>query len=118
MEARFKLWLEVDGALVMSDYRAVLLEHVRRTGSLRAAADALDLSYRRAWGKVRELEQSLGYPVMHSEAGGHGGGKSQLTAAGEQLLEQYEAFQAECSAAIASAYARCFPAEVSAQLGV
>ncbi|MHB8574782.1 MAG: winged helix-turn-helix domain-containing protein [Dehalococcoidia bacterium] len=111
MEPRFKLWLEDGNGLAMSDYRARLLRYIRDSGSLAYAATAMGLSYRRAWGKVRELEQNLGFAVVHSDVGGLGGGKTRLTPAGVQLLDRYEAFQAAARAAIEAAYARCFPDE-------
>ena len=114
MEPQCKLWLEQDGRIAMSDYRARLLSHVRQNGSLMAAAVAMNLSYRRAWGKVREIEQHLGYRVIHSEAGGVGGGKSRLTPEGEELLERYERFQAACRLAVVEAYCRSFPPEPAA----
>ena len=109
MEPHFKLWLQDGDQLTMSDYRAALLQQVCQSGSLSAAAATMGLSYRRAWGKVRQIEQQLGYQVVRSEAGGIGGGTSRLTVEGEQLLERYLAFQAACRAAIQAAYARSFP---------
>jgi len=95
MEARTKLWIEEDGRLVMSDYRVRLLELVARSGSLARAAEALSLSYRRAWGKVKELERNLGMSLVRSEAGGPGGGGSQLTPSGEALVVAYRRFHGE-----------------------
>ena len=106
MEPRLKLWLEEDGRLVMSDYRARLLRHVRETGSLARAAAAMGLSYRRAWGKVREIEQNLGYPLVRSDVGGRGGGNSRLTPEGERLLERYEGFRADCDRSTGELFAQ------------
>lgn len=90
---RQKLWLECDGRLVMSDYRLRLLELVAETGSLAGAAAAMGLSYRRAWGKVKELEENLEISLVHSEVGGAGGGHTSLTAGGEALVAAYGRFQ-------------------------
>ena len=38
----------------MSDYRLQLLVFVAETGSLAEAAQQMGLSYRRAWGKVKD----------------------------------------------------------------
>ena len=114
MKPQVKLWLEDgDGRLTMSDFRAEMLRQVRSSGSLAFAAAAMGLSYRRAWGKLRELEQHLGYAVIHSTPGGSGGGSSRLTPEGELLLEQYTRFQADCRQALAEAYARNFPADAA-----
>jgi molybdate transport system regulatory protein len=92
LEPRFKLWLEQDGVLVMSEYRAELLRQVAETGSLAEAAQRMGLSYRRAWGKIREIERNLGVVLVQSEAGGAGGGSSRLTPEGERLLALYQRF--------------------------
>ena len=93
LEPRIKLWVEKDGLLVLSDYRVQLLRHVEETGSLAEAAQRMGLSYRRAWGKVREIERNLGLTLVESEAGGAGGGGSRLTPAGERLVALYQRFQ-------------------------
>lgn len=78
---------------MLSDYRVRILQLVRETGSLARAAERLGLSYRRAWGKVREIEQNLGLSLVESEVGGAGGGGSSLTADGERLVALYERFR-------------------------
>ena len=93
LEPQIKLWLEKDGLLVLSDYRVQLLRQVAETGSLAEAAQRMGLSYRRAWGKVREIEQNLGVKLVHSEVGGAGGGGSSLTPAGERLVALYSRFR-------------------------
>ncbi len=95
---RIKLWLEgPDGRLVMSDYRVRLLELVGETGSLAKAASGMKLSYRRAWGKVKELEANLGVPLVESEAGGTGGGHTILTREATALIRAYRRFQERMS---------------------
>ncbi|MGH2610561.1 MAG: winged helix-turn-helix domain-containing protein, partial [Tepidiformaceae bacterium] len=86
LSPRAKLWLEQDGKLVMSDYRVRILEIIADTGSLAKAASEMKLSYRRAWGKVKEMEENLGFPLVHSEVGGAGGGHTTLTPEGERLV--------------------------------
>jgi molybdate transport system regulatory protein len=102
---RQKLWLERDGRLVMSDYRVRLLELVAQTGSLAQAASALGLSYRRAWGKVKEIEANLGLPLVESEVGGAGGGHTVLTAEGRAFVASYRSFQARMAEALDHAFA-------------
>lgn len=93
MEPRVKLWIEHGGKIALSDYRVKLLRHIEETGSLAEAAARMGLSYRRAWGKVREIEANLGMKLVESEAGGSGGGGSRLTDDGRQLVELFERFQ-------------------------
>ena len=93
LEPRIKLWVEKDGLLVLSDYRARLLQHIAETGSLAEAAQRMGLSYRRSWGKIREIERNLGVTLVQSEVGGAGGGGSHLTRQGERLVALYQRFR-------------------------
>ncbi len=101
---RQKLWVETDGQLVMSDYRVRLLELVAETGSLAEAASALGLSYRRAWGKVKEIEANLGRSLVQSEVGGAGGGRTVLTPDAEALVGAYRRFQERVEHEVEDAY--------------
>lgn len=101
---RQKLWIETDGQLVMSDYRVRLLELVGETGSLAEAASALGLSYRRVWGKVKEIEANLGRSLVRSEVGGAGGGRTVLTVEAEELVAAYRRFQERVEDEVEGAY--------------
>ncbi len=108
LEPRLKLWLERDGLLVLSDYRVQLLRLVGETGSLTEAAERMDLSYRRAWGKIREIERNLGVTLVKSEAGGAGGGGSQLTTQGERLVALYERLRLTMERDLSQAFGELF----------
>ena len=88
----------------MSDYRVRLLELVQETGSLARAAARMNLSYRRAWGKVKELEANAGFPLVMSEVGGAGGGHTVLTPEAAELVAAYHRFQERVAAFIEEAF--------------
>lgn len=111
MEPRAKLWIERHGRLALSDYRVELLRRIEETGSLAEAAEKMQLSYRRAWGKVREIEQNLGLKLVESAAGGAGGGGSRLTADGRRLLDRYDRFRSAVDLAVEQAFAAAFAGE-------
>ena len=71
-----------------------LLEAIRATGSITAAAKSLDMSYRRAWLLMDELNRSLREPAVESAKGGQSGGGSELTALGVELIETYRRIEA------------------------
>ncbi len=104
MEPHCKLWLEEDGKIAMSDYRLQLLQCVDETGSLAAAAKQMGLSYRRAWGKIREIEKRLGLQLVASVSGGADGGSSQLTPEGADVIRCYQRFSARAREAVAQSY--------------
>ncbi len=103
-----KLWVEANGKLALSDYRIRILEIVEERGSLADAAAELGLSYRRAWGKVKEMEGNLGFRLVTSQVGGAGGGHTGLTPAGRELLARYRRFQQLARDAVEAAFRTTF----------
>jgi molybdenum-dependent DNA-binding transcriptional regulator ModE len=57
---RSKVWLERDQQVLLSDFRATLLERIDALGSVSAAAQDLDLPNRTAWKKLQEMEAAAG----------------------------------------------------------
>ena len=108
MEPRTKLWVEHDGALVLSEYRIRLLRHIDETGSFAAAAKIMGLSYRRAWGKVREIEAGLGMRLVESDVGGTHGGQSRLTDEARRFVERFERYRAAMERHAAEEFTRAF----------
>ena len=66
-----------------------LLEHIRETGSISAAGRAMDMSYRRAWLLVSEMNRMFSEQVVESQRGGQKGGGAALTPFGEELLGRF-----------------------------
>lgn len=94
LRARSKVWIERDGQVLMSEYRARLLEAVASEGSVAAAADSLGLPNRTAWKKLREIEAVAGTPLLDSGSGGAAGGRSRLTPAAEEMLAAFRRLSA------------------------
>lgn len=92
LEVRSKLWIEVKGRAVLSDYRAAILEGIERTGSLSKAAEELKVPYRTAWQRLKESEEVLGLRLVESQSGGAEGGGSSLTPTARELLRRYREF--------------------------
>ena len=92
LEPRSKLWIERDGAVVLSDWRMALLESVDRTGSLSKAAEEMNVPYRTAWQKLKDTEERLGIRLFDTQSGGADGGGSVLTPAARDLLRRYRQF--------------------------
>ena len=78
---------------------AMLLHRVRTLHSLRSAAMDMHMAYSKAWTILREAEQGLGFPLLHSTTGGRNGGGAVLTAEGERLLDAYDLCERELRAA-------------------
>jgi molybdate transport system regulatory protein len=111
VEPRAKLWVEKDGRLVLSEYRVRLLALVDETGSLAEAAARMHLSYRRAWGKIREIEENLGVRLVESAAGGAGGGGSRLTDDGKRLVDLFRRLRERMDEDLGREFSRLFARE-------
>jgi molybdate transport system regulatory protein len=72
-----------------------LLEYVAETGSISAAAREMDMSYRRAWLLVDEMNRMFKEPVIAAVTGGAHGGGAQLTELGENVVATYRAVEAD-----------------------
>lgn len=81
--------LSPDDAGRVGPGKIALLEAVRDQQSISAAARKLDMSYRRAWLLLDDLNQSFKTSVVATATGGKRGGGARLTAAGEQIIKHY-----------------------------
>ncbi len=105
LRPKMKLWLssgEEEG--VFGDGKWRLLEAIDREGSLKAATDALGISYRKAWGDLRRAEEALGIRFTEKHRGGSEGGESHLTEEGKRWLTAYGRFRSSVEKAIADAF--------------
>lgn len=85
--------------LIVGPGKIELLEAVRDTGSISAAARKLGMSYKRAWYLLDTLKKGFHQPVFEASPGGRGGGGARLTALGETLIASYTAITEACAAA-------------------
>lgn len=69
--------------------KAALLESIRDTGSISAAARDMGMDYKRAWLLLNSISQAFVEPVVSAAPGGTRGGGAQLTPFGVELLERY-----------------------------
>jgi molybdate transport system regulatory protein len=98
--AKFRLRVMAGGVIAIGPGKIDLLEAIDQTGSITAAAKSLDMSYRRAWLLLDELNSSLRLPAVDSAKGGQHGGGSELTEVGRQVIDLYR--RVEVTAARAS----------------
>lgn len=85
------MWLEINGQRFIGEGRAQLLRMIQETGSMNAAATQMNISFRKAWSMVKDMEEVLNQPLVERTRGGLKGGATKLTAVAIELLEQYEA---------------------------
>lgn len=112
-KVRYKVWVEDDRGVLLSEWRADLLAAVDETGSLTRAAELVDVPYRTAWERIREMEAALGEPMIETSSGGREGGGSHLTPAGRDLLARFRRITSGLDAEIQ----RRFDDELRGRLG-
>jgi molybdate transport system regulatory protein len=99
--ARFRLRVTAGDVIFVGPGKIALLEAIRETRSITAAARAMGMSYRRAWILVDEMNRALAGPAVATAAGGEHGGGSTLTALGEEVVDVYRRIEATAARACA-----------------
>lgn len=79
-----------------------LLERIAETGSISAAGRSLQMSYRRAWLLVEELNRLFGEALVVAQKGGGGGGGARLTDTGHRVVRLYRQIEARATLAAAA----------------
>jgi molybdate transport system regulatory protein len=90
MEIKSKLWIESEGKPVFGGGRRVLLEAIDKHGSINQAAKEINISYRKAWGYIKAMEERLGFKLIERQTGGKNGGGATLTEEARKFLKKYE----------------------------
>jgi len=108
MKPRFNLWIEAEGEVILSSWRIKLLKAIASTGSISSAAEMIDVPYRRAWERIKEMEARLGYPLLQTEVGGAGGGGAVLTDEAKGLVARFDHFQDGLDAEIEHRFRKAF----------
>lgn len=69
--------------------KAMLLQQLIETGSIKAAALALNMSYPRALKLIEQLNDAFTLPVVETKHGGADGGGARVTETGRRILDLY-----------------------------
>ena len=97
-----------DGERFFGEGPCRLLHAIEQTGSLRAAAQSMQMAYTKALGLVRHAEQVLGFALTERKIGGKGGGGSVLTDEAKEFLYRYEQYRDACKQAGKQLYPQFF----------
>ena len=98
LQLQLRIRVRIGDVVAVGPGKIALLAAVGEHGSISAAARSLDMSYRRAWLLLDELNRSLVSPATVASQGGRRGGGAQVTASGEALLALYRRIEAEALA--------------------
>lgn len=95
MQLEGQFWITHNGKNLAGQSRIELLSQIASSGSITQAAKAMGISYKSAWDAVEAMNSAAGSPLVARSTGGKGGGGTQLTAAGQQLIEAFQHYQRE-----------------------
>ena len=102
-----KVWLTLGPFTLFGDGKADLLEAVDRLGSLRSAAKSMGMSYRHAWGWLRELDSAAGFAFLeHTGIGPRT--NLRLTDNGRRFIAAYRRFRKTLNRMIEARFHRVF----------
>ena len=111
MKARVKVWIEIEGRLVLSDWRVRFLEAIAETGSLKGASQKLGIPYRVMWGKIKEVEDRLGMKLTEGHSGGAAGGETRLTSEAQDYIDRYHRLTSGLEEEVSRRFAEIFESE-------
>jgi molybdate transport system regulatory protein len=77
-----------------------LLEKINACGSISAAGRAMDMSYKRAWDLVDEINRICGHAAVARQTGGKNGGGAILTPFGISLVARYRKIERAAASAV------------------
>jgi len=93
MQPKLKVWVTFGQQTKFGDGRARLLELIDELGSINKAVARIGMSYRTAWGYIRELESAAGFRFLERRPGGGTHGGARLTTEGRRFLQRYWHFR-------------------------
>ena len=98
--AKAAIKVEFANDLKLGRGKVRLLELVGDTGSISAAARKMNMSYRRAWLLMDELNHMFGRDVIETAAGGSGGGGAKVTEFGSRVISVFRALENDANALV------------------
>ena len=107
LRPQLKLWLSSEKSdSSFGDGKWLLLETIEKTESLKSTCEKLGISYRKAWGNLKNAEECLDFTLVNKSRGGKTHGHSNLTAQGRAWMEAYSKFHSEVQDAAEAAYSK------------
>ena len=94
-----RLRLNAGRSFAFGPGKAELLEHIDSTGSISAAAKAMEMSYMRAWTLVKSLDRGFAEPLVLKTRGGSAKGGAMLSDTGRKVLGLYREMEKASMAA-------------------
>jgi molybdate transport system regulatory protein len=92
--------IDIDAEGRIGPGKIQLLENIQRFGSISAAGRAMDMSYKRAWDLVDEVNRVCRRAAVERQTGGKNGGGAMLTPFGISLVARYRKIERDAVSAV------------------
>src|ERR1700736_3255216 len=92
--------IDLDAETRIGPGKIKLLENIHANGSISAAGRAMDMSYKRAWDLVDEINRICRHPAVERQTGGKNGGGAVLTPFGMSLVARYRKIERDAASAV------------------
>ena len=83
------IWIEGENGTFIGLGRIMLLERIKKYGSITVAAKSMKMSYRHAWELIDSMNKQAKKSLIETAAGGVGGGGTQVTQEGEKIIKAF-----------------------------
>jgi len=84
-----RIWIGSEKGMLFGDGRIALLLEIQKHGSISKAAKSMEMSYKKAWRLVDEMNKHSKKPLVKQQVGGKGGGGTVLSEAGKNAIRIY-----------------------------
>ncbi len=91
-----RIWIESEEGVFLGEGRVRLLKAIEETGSLRKAANLLNMSYKKAWNLLDSMNKVAAKPLVITVTGGKGGGGAHITEYGKAVIETFDNINQKC----------------------
>jgi molybdate transport system regulatory protein len=98
---RLSIRIDFDDEGRLGPGKVALLERIACEGSISAAGRSMNMSYKRAWELVAEINRTFEVPLVMAQTGGRAGGGAALTERGRELIRHYRAIERKALSATA-----------------
>ena len=91
--------IDLDAGRRIGPGKIALLENIDSSGSISAAGRAMEMSYKRAWDLVDEINRICRQAAVERQTGGKNGGGATLTPFGATLVARYRKIERDAMSA-------------------
>ena len=91
-----RLWIEHNNNILLGQGRINLLLAIEKHGSINKASQELNMSYKKAWRLIDQINERAASPIVMKNTGGINGGGTTITSYGKELIITYQNIIRKC----------------------